>query len=129
MKKIVLFGFHSFTDEMTIYHLKETFNRPDIKILQIKKEDYLQPLGILAEMLPGHLLQEKKEQAYHGEELPVRILLFAGFSQEELEQALENCKTCGIRREDLKAVLTPYNITWNVVALCGELQKEHRQME
>lgn len=129
MKKILLFGFQPFTDERILYHLKEALEDADTKILQIKKEDYLRPLGEVAEMLPKHLIPGQTVQKYTGEEMPVKIILFAGFSREELEAALQLCKACGIGREDLKAVLTPYNLTWDAVTLCEELRKEHQQMK
>ncbi|MBQ7370380.1 MAG: DUF3783 domain-containing protein, partial [Blautia sp.] len=34
----------------------------------------------------------------------------------------------GITREDLKAVLTPYNVAWTAISLCQELVIEHAQM-
>ena len=57
------------------------------------------------------------------------ILLFSGFDSEELEETLVVCRSCGIARDDLKAVLTPHNALWNVLMLSQELMKEHEQMK
>ena len=48
---------------------------------------------------------------------------------EELEETLAVCRSCGIARDDLKAVLTPHNALWNVLMLSQELMKEHEQMK
>lgn len=128
MKKILIFGFHGLADDMTVYRLKEAFEKTGVEIVPVKKEDYLLSLGRLADMMPEKRMPDKKEQVYQGAELPVRMLLFAGFLQEELEQALEVCRQSGTTREDLKAVLTPFNYTWNAISLCEELRKEHQQM-
>lgn len=56
------------------------------------------------------------------------LMVFAGFSDGELDCFLEAYKMSGIAPVALKAILTPHNFRWSVSALAQELEKEHRAM-
>lgn len=131
MKKILLFGFHDFLSGMTVHNLSENGKAYGIEVQNVAKEEYLCPLGILAKAAAGTPGADghQKYEKYEGEELKVRMLLFAGISEKELDQVMELCRQSGITPDDLKAVLTPYNALWNAVSLCKELIAEHAQMK
>ena len=52
------------------------------------------------------------------------LMIFQGFGEEELKQFLNSYKQEGIERITLKAVVTPYNITWTVNDLVDHLKAE-----
>ena len=52
------------------------------------------------------------------------ILVFCGFSSDDLDAFLQGYKMTGIPRVELKAVLTQYNADWTPMNLCEELKKE-----
>ena len=136
-KKVLLFGFGKFADGVVAAGLQRRMEEMGISVARINKNDYKVPLGILVS-LAGTGLPVRETAAripdilevreYEDEELPVRILLFAGFNSEDLDEVLVVCRECGIGRNDLKAVLTPDNALWDVPTLCRELTEEHRMM-
>ncbi len=136
-KKVLLFGFGDFAGIALAAGLKKQLRQKGILAEMIDKKRYLIPLGLLTsqagnerytwdalEGIPGM----PSMQIYEGEGLPNRILLFAGLDSGELEEALAVCRACGIKKDDLKAVLTPHNATWNVLALSRELREEHEAL-
>jgi hypothetical protein len=56
------------------------------------------------------------------------VMIFSGFSQEDLEEFLSEYKEAGIEIIPLKAVLTPHNYTWSLYELIRELQREHLEL-
>ena len=137
-KKVLLFGFQDFTGRALAFNLKTQLLEKSVKVSSIEKKQYMVPLGFLASQAGGDQTAKGSfagipgmppVMPYEGNELPVRILLFSGFDSEELEETLAVCRSCGIARDDLKAVLTPHNALWNVLMLSQELMKEHEQMK
>lgn len=57
------------------------------------------------------------------------IIIFYGFSGNELDEVLNEYKKDKIEPIPLKAVVTPYNIYWSLYTLVEELKKEKREME
>lgn len=95
-----------------------------IRVRMIKKEEYLQPIGVLAGMQePG-----KVDTAYEGEELADEMMVFAGITGSHLDQILFMMRKKGMKRIDYKAVLTETNRQWTVPELFAELEKEHAAM-
>ena len=137
-KKILLFGFDDFAGRALASILNTQLREKGITICPIEKKRYTVPLGFLASQAGGEKTAENffteipgmlPAAPYNGSALPVRILLFSGFTSEELDRALAMCRSCGIGRDDLKAVLTPHNALWNVISLSQELIIEHEQMK
>ena len=60
-----------------------------------------------------------KEESFTDE-----MLVFCGFSSDDLDAFLQGYKMTGIPRVELKAVLTQYNADWTPMKLCEELKKE-----
>lgn len=95
-----------------------------IRVRMIKKEEYLQPIGVLAGMQePG-----KVDAVYEGEELADEMMVFAGITGSHLDQILFMMRKKGMKRIDYKAVLTETNRQWTVPELFTELEKEHAAM-
>ncbi len=137
-KKVLLFGFNDFAGRALASNLKSQLRDKAITVCSIEKKHYMVPLGFLASQAGGEKAAESSVTEipgmppvtpYDGSELPVRILLFCGVISEELDQALAVCRSCGIGRDDLKAILTPHNALWNALLLSQELMSEHEQMK
>ena len=56
------------------------------------------------------------------------LLLFQGLTDREVHQFLDAYRAEGIPRVDLKAMVTPYNITWTLYELAEHLKEEHESM-
>lgn len=133
-QKVLLFGFSDEAGTVTAAGLRRRLRGLGITAERIEKAEYLKPLGALAGIgtagmrgsgLSGMIPAQKK---YTGPELPARMLVMSGIAEDELDQILKTFRECGISGDDLKAVLTPVNASWNAVGLCHELLTEHRQM-
>jgi hypothetical protein len=88
----------------------------------VPKRQYAQSLGALAG-IAGFF---KTGESYDGSELSQEMLVFSGVTTELLDIFLAKYKEAGIAPVDLKAILTPNNIFWNVPMLYEELYKEHQ---
>ena len=56
------------------------------------------------------------------------MMLFQGLADKEVHQFLEAYRAEGIPAVDLKAVVTPWNLTWTLYELAEHLKEEHRSM-
>ena len=56
------------------------------------------------------------------------IMIFQGLADKEVHQFLEAYRAEGIPTVDLKAVVTPWNLTWTLYELAEHLKEEHRSM-
>lgn len=132
-KKILLFGFQKEPGQSQAIELRRRLRPYGIGAVQVDPSDYLKPIGILAGVaapVPENpaitgILQNRRNQMA---ELPVRLVVIAGVADQELDELLRIFPECGITKEDLKAVLTPTNASWNAIGLCRELLKEHHQL-
>lgn len=95
-----------------------------IKYKEIKKEDYLNPLGYLADNpeIPGTNLP------YTGKELPAPMLVFAFLDDKKLDQVLAALRQSGLPSFPYKAVLTPTNQHWNPITCFEEIKRDHDAM-
>jgi len=99
----------------------------DIDILELSQGDLSKKISSLLgfEMLP--LTGEKQEiPAFYA--MP-EVLLFSGFQEDELDYFLKCYRENGIERVSLKAVATPYNLTWSLYQLISELQEEEKALQ
>ncbi|MBR4144018.1 MAG: DUF3783 domain-containing protein [Lachnospiraceae bacterium] len=55
------------------------------------------------------------------------VILFNGFNDESLQGFLASYRAAGIEKVALKAVVTPYNITWTLYDLIEHLKEESAQ--
>ena len=68
------------------------------------------------------------ESFYDGEDFPGELLVFAHFSDAQLNLFLQAIRAAKLPPVALKAVLTDENKGWNVLELREELQKEHEAL-
>jgi hypothetical protein len=65
----------------------------------------------------------KRPLGYH---LP-ELLVFSGFSGEDLDAFLAQYKADGIAPTPLKAIVTPHNYNWSLYELVSELERERME--
>ena len=95
-----------------------------MKIREVSREDYLQPVGYLA----GKKDIPPLDETYDGEELEGEMLLMAGLVGPQVYQVLKAVRKSGIGPVPYKAVLTSANQSWNALKLFQEIKSEHEQM-
>ena len=97
--------------------------RLGLKIKNIEKEQYLEPIGALAGIPGFECTGEVCTEAFEDE-----MLLMKGFTNQMLNQFLTGFQKMKIEKVSLKAMITETNCTWNSLELHEELQKEHAAM-
>ena len=100
--------------------------RLDIRTRKINPSDINMETGSLAGIKTLGIKKEK-EKAPVGYDMP-EVIIFSGISSSSLDVFLEEYKKENIAPVALKAVLTPYNISWSLYELITELQRERIQM-
>lgn len=95
-----------------------------IKIKEVEKKDYLQPIGFLA----GSKDIPSVEEEYDGEELAGEMLVMAGISGARMDMVLRAIRKSGVGSIPYKAAMTPTNQYWNPVQLFREIKEEHEKM-
>lgn len=96
-----------------------------MKIREVERKDYLQPVGYLA----GNKEISPVEEEYTGEELEGEMILMAGLSSSQVDAVLKAVRKSGIGPVPYKAVLTPANQEWDAIKLFQEIKSEHEQMK
>lgn len=97
----------------------------DIECKKIAKRRYLQPIGCHVG-LPGF---EQRNEWYEGGELPSPMLIFSGLSEKMLDRFLYEYKRSELQEIYYRAIVTGYNIHWNVLDLYRELVSERESFE
>lgn len=100
---------------------REILARLGIAVTEVAPYQLLQPVGLLA----GY--EGEPAQLYFGQAPRQPVLVMAGFSSAQLDGLLAALRRAGIAIP-LKAVLTGTNQNWSLLALIGELQREHAAM-
>ena len=88
----------------------------------VEKWEYLNAVGSLTGDLGSF------ESFYDGEDFSGELLVFAHFSDAQLNLFLQAMQAAKLPPVALKAVLTDENKGWNLLELHEELQKEHEAM-
>lgn len=114
----------NFQDEKKLKEIRMMLMAVRLFAKGVKKEEYLQTIGSLA----GVKDMERSGEVYQGEELGQEMMVFAGVTDEHLNQMLYLMRKSGIRPVNYKAVMTETNRDWNVLELYEELAKEHEAM-
>ena len=109
---------------MVAYFLKSSisfyfFNR------DITPAEYLETIGALAG-LPGFMRRNLPASAPTFSD---EMMLFCGFTGEDIYAFLAQYKAAGIAPVALKASLTPHNVQWNSLEIHAELCKEHEALK
>ncbi len=117
---IMLFNFQ---DKKRLLNLKRTLLPFNVRLKDIKKEDYLKPIGYLA----GVKEITFNENICNGQELESEMIIFANISNNKLNQIIDS-----LRKNKLiipyKAVLTATNQYWTAIECFKEIKKEHEQL-
>ena len=95
-----------------------------IKIKKAEKADYLQPIGSFF-----GLMEKNNAPSFTGETFTDEMLVMKDFNNEVLDRFLFEFRKKQIERVNLKAIVTPQNISWNSLELHEELVKEHESMK
>ena len=95
-----------------------------ISCRDVEPSEYMELIGALAGM-PGF---PRRQQSVSPVTFSEEMMIFCGFSNDDIYQFLAQYKTAGIAPVWLKASLTPNNIQWNSIELHKELSEEHRMM-
>lgn len=95
-----------------------------IRLKKVTREDYNQPLGVLA----GLKDMEPAEGVFEGDELPDTMFIFCFLSDSRLNQALAALRKCGAGPFPYKAILTPTNSTWTAPDCFSEIRLEHETL-
>lgn len=122
MKETILL-FH-FTDREKRNKVAGALFPLKIKIKEVEKKDYLQPIGFLA----GSKDIPPVEEEYEGEELGGEMLVMAGISGPRMDLVLRALRKSGAGSIPYKAAMTPTNQYWNPVQLFTEIKEEHEKM-
>ncbi len=94
------------------------------QVKNVAREDMLQPVGFLAGVKDVAPVSEK----YAGEEGAQEMILLCGFDRPALDKLLVAIKKSKLQKIELKAMLTPHNVTWSGVELLKEIAEEHEYM-
>lgn len=92
-----------------------------IRIKQVAPEQYLQPIGALAGIKDFQI----SDELFDGNGFSEEMLVMKDFDNRLLDQFLAEFKRNNLKRVNLKAILTPENISWTSLKLYEELKKEH----
>ena len=103
--------------------LKTIFVQNGLRIRQISREEYNQPIGALT----GIKEIPRVEEVYDGDELAEEMLVFRGVYGKRLDLLLAQMRKNKVA-VNLKAILTEHNVGWSGLQLYEELKKEHEQM-
>ena len=103
----------NFQDEKQLRDLKMILFTLKIRMKKVERKEYLQQIGFLA----GLKDMEAAPECYEGEELEKEMMVFAGISNQRLDQILSMMRKNGVKRVDYKAILTETNKTWTVLRL------------
>lgn len=114
----------NFQDKKKLREIQMMAMAVKLRMKQVDKSDYLQPIGYLA----GNKEIQPVDAQYEGEELGQEMLVFAGLTEDHLNQMLFLMKKSGIAPVNYKAILTDTNKNWTVPELYAELQREHEAM-
>jgi len=116
---------------------REIADRLPIRIKEVPKKDWGKKLGSLADIEGFTSLRAEEKYGNKTEggseaslsALPGEMLVFSGFTGEDLDLFLEEYKKRGIEKIPLKAALTPTNIGWTAEQLRQELLQEHNSLK
>lgn len=123
---VLLYNFNSSFDEKTRNKIKFLCIKAGVQIRIVEENQYDMPLGLLA-------FGKKEDQAKYlrkeaGKTFTDPMLVFAGFSGNQIDTFLDGMRREKIPPISLKAMLTEHNAVWDSVTLHDEIEKEHRQL-
>ena len=112
---------YNIADDARGRRIRRYLDSVDVKIIDVKPENYLDPLGYLLSR-PGFEPWDGKRTAVM---IPGEMLVMDGFKREDLDDLLSFFKRSSIPTVPLKAMITEHNIRWSSVQLYTHLMEEH----
>ena len=104
--------------------IKFVLIRLGVRIKNISKAQFNQPLGALAGIKEFSLLEEE----FKGDAFEDEMMVMKGLSSTKIDQIILQFRKNGIEKINLKAVITPTNQSWNSLELYEEIKQEHEEM-
>ena len=95
-----------------------------ISCQDVEPSEYMELIGALAGM-PGFPRRPQTASPFTFDD---EMMIFCGFSNDDIYHFLAKYKAAGIAPVWLKASLTPNNMQWNSIEIHKELGEEHRMM-
>jgi hypothetical protein len=95
-----------------------------IGVRHVQSVEYRQKLGYLLQ-LPGYTDSGCHFGASFSDEMAVMV----GFDAQQLNAFLDFFRQAGLRRIEYKAMLTPTNVSWDVLTLHRHLRSERDALE
>lgn len=123
MKETILL--YNFTSPKVRNAIKSIAVQMGIRIRTVEPEQYQMPLGLLAF---GSKEDQKEYLMTDCQPFEDPMLIFAGLTNQRLNQFLKLMSKNKVPQIALKAVLTEHNAGWDSVTLHDELVKEHEFM-
>ena len=121
MKETVLL--YNFSDER-LQKIRCALLPLKLRIKTVGIDEYSQPLGYLA----GIKGIEPTSEKYSGNGFTDELMLICGLNQMKLQSLLNALYKNGVGKIDLKAMLTPTNISWNSTQLYEAVKADHEEM-
>lgn len=115
---------YRFVDPQRLLAVRKAFLPLGLRVRVVRKEEYLQPVGVLA----GVKGLAPSEDVYDGADFEKEMLVMAGLSSRQVDGVLLALRKAGVGRIDYKAVLTATNQNWDSLKLYEELAREHAVM-
>lgn len=121
---------YNIEENMMLIQKEKTFldicRELDIPVKKLEQGDLGKQVAELTGMeAPFPLVQQ---QLPMGTELP-EILIFSGLENGILDQFLASYRKKGLAPISLKAIVTPFNVSWSLYQLIKELEKEAETMK
>lgn len=141
MKKIVLA--YNFTQER-VKILRTLCMMLKVQLKPIPTADVEQPVGVLAGLITAEEAAAQNAEQQKAQERPadaqdklteqvpvpkLEMLFLCGFDQELLNRLLTAIRKSRLQKVELKAMLTPTNISWSGAKLLREISAEHAYMQ
>lgn len=115
----------SFLPEERTMRIIRYLTAQGISVRTVCTEDFGETLGYLFS-LPG--FEQRSARAFAASSVP-EMLVMHGFNQETLDAFLRFFREEGVRRVELKAVLTPTNAVWTAAELSRHLTAERDALQ
>lgn len=90
----------------------------------VSKEDFSQPIGVLAGIKGIEPIEEK----YDGDGFDDEMIVMGGFTSAKIDALVRALNKNGVGKIALKAVITPTNVNWNSVELYKAVKADHDEM-
>ncbi len=112
--------FYNF-DETRLRKAKFALMPLKITVKAVKKEDFSQPIGSLAEVKGIEPVDDK----YTGEGFSDEMIVMNNFTSEKIDLLIRALIKHGVGRVALKAVITPVNKTWDSIELHNAVKADY----